>query len=99
MAGPTNNKKVILSIGLGLIAIPIGILGWLAMFLVGTLESVYVPHLISAAASITAISVAVLGIREIETHGDTQNGRGIGILGIVIGALNILLLVFYYASY
>ena len=69
------------------------------MYLVGTLSSVYVPHGISIVASIIAIIAAVLGLKEIEANKDTQKGRGLGISGIVISALNFVLFVFYYASY
>jgi hypothetical protein len=99
MTNQTVNKKVILSIVFGLIAIPLGVFGWLAMYVVGTLDAVYIPHIISAIASVIAISIAFQGIGEIDTHGETQKGKGIGIIGIAIGALNFLLLIIYYASY
>jgi hypothetical protein len=99
MTKQTYNSKVIVSLVIGLLAIPCGIFGWFGMFWVGTLSSVYVPHTISVVASIIAIIVAGMGLKEIETHKDTQKGRGVGISSIVVSALNFVLLVFYYASY
>jgi membrane protein implicated in regulation of membrane protease activity len=93
------NSKVIVSLVIGLLAIPCGLFGWFGMFWVGTLSSVYIPHAISVMASIIAILVARMGLKEIETHRDTQKGRGVGISSIAISALNFVLLVFYYASY
>jgi hypothetical protein len=99
MKKQTHNSKVIIGLVVALLAIPCGIYGWLSMYFVGTLSSVYVPHAISVLASIAAIVLAGMGMTEIETHKDTQKGRGIGMSSIAISTLNFILLVVYYASY
>jgi hypothetical protein len=99
MIKQTYNQRVITSLVIGLLAIPFGVLGWIGMYLVGTLSSVYVPHAISIVASIIAIVVAGMVMKEIEAHKESQKGRGVGISSIAISALNFVLLLFYYFSY
>jgi uncharacterized membrane protein len=99
MKRQTYNQRVIASLVIGLLAIPFGVFGWIGMYLVGTLSSVYVPHAISCVASIIAIVIAGMGMKEVEAHKETQKGRGVGISSIAISALNFVFLLFYYVSY
>jgi hypothetical protein len=99
MVKQKTNQSVVVGLIVGLVGIPSGFCGYASAFLVGTLSSVYIPWGMSIVASACAIAFGWKGLHAINESEGREKGKALGYTSIVVGVLNILLLIFYTASY
>ena len=99
MAEKETNPSVVRAFFLSILAIPMGFAGFVFMFASPTPGLYTLCTAGAAIASIAAIISANNGQAEIDQNPETQKGKGMASFSIVLGVANLLLLMFYFASY
>jgi hypothetical protein len=94
-----TNPSIVRAIWLSVVAIPLGFSGFVFMFASPT-PGLYTMCTGGAAiCSIAAIISANNGLADIGRDPETQKGKGLAQVSIVLGVVNLLLLMFYFVSY